>query len=68
MRGSGPGDEVSGEAPNSPEAISARGEFLFYLGDMSGRRNCFALAFKLNEENARAQYGLYRLFPRRVSL
>lgn len=52
---------LAASVPNDPVVMTARGEFLFYMGDVAGAEKLFRAAVKLNEENARAQYGLYRL-------
>jgi hypothetical protein len=48
--------------PQSPEVLAARGEFAFYMGDMPAAEALFKAAIKLNSSNARATYGLARLF------
>lgn len=49
------------EFPNSPEVITARGEFAFYMSDMAEAERLFKSALKL-KETPRALDGLSRLF------
>ncbi len=62
-------DEASEEAeaeaanfPSSPEITAARGEYAFYMSDMSKAEDLFRQAVKLKENTPRAVYGLYRLY------
>ncbi len=55
-------EEDAAAFPNSPEVIAARGEFVFYMGDMPEAERLFKAAVKLKEQTPRAAYGLYRLF------
>ena len=55
-------DADAANFPKSPEVLAARGEFAFYMGDMPEAQKLFNAAIALQPENARAQYGLYRLY------
>lgn len=48
--------------PDSPDVIAARGDFAFYMGDMQQAETLYRSALKLNQETARAYYGLSRVF------
>ncbi len=48
--------------PASPEAMTARGEFSYYMGDVREAETLYRSALKINEKNAHAYYGMYRLF------
>ena len=50
------------EAATDPALMVARGEFLFYMGDMGGSEKLFREVIRIQENNARATYGLYRVF------
>jgi tetratricopeptide (TPR) repeat protein len=62
-------DEASDEAdadeaafPQSADVLAARGEFAYYMADMSAAEKLFKAAMKLKDDNARAWFGLARLF------
>lgn len=48
--------------PQSPDVLAARGDFAFYMGDMPEAEKLYKAALKLKAENARASYGLCRVF------
>jgi tetratricopeptide (TPR) repeat protein len=48
--------------PLSPEIMTARADFLYYMGDVREAEVLYKASLKVKEENARAYYGLYRLF------
>ncbi len=48
--------------PLSPEIMTARAEFLYYMGDFKEAETLYKAALKAKENNARAYYGMYRLF------
>lgn len=54
-------DRDAQEFAQSPEVLVARGEFAFHMGDISQAESLFKAALKLNDQNARAYYGLYRV-------
>ncbi len=55
-------DADAAEFPESPELLTARGEFAFYLGDTFEAEKLFKQALKLKDNSARALFGLYRLY------
>jgi predicted aspartyl protease len=55
-------DAAAQDFPSSPEVLAARGEYAFYLGDMSTAQTLFKAALKLKDETARGYYGLARLY------
>jgi tetratricopeptide (TPR) repeat protein len=48
--------------PNSADVLSARGDLTFYRGDLRGAEKHWIAALKVSVNNARAHYGLYRLY------
>jgi len=61
-------DEAADEAdsdetafPQSPDVLSARGEFAFYLGNMGVAEKLFRAAIKIKDDSPRATFGLSRL-------
>lgn len=55
--------EVAGrDFPLSPEIMTARAEFLYYMGDVREAETLYKTVLKAKENNARAYYGLYRIF------
>ena len=48
--------------PQSPEVLTARGEFAYYMADLTTARTLFTAAVKLNENSARAALGLAHIF------
>ena len=48
--------------PNSPDVLAARGEFAFYMGDMGAAERLWKSAGKLNDNTARAYFGLAKLY------
>ncbi|HLH03565.1 MAG TPA: aspartyl protease family protein [Bryobacteraceae bacterium] len=55
-------DQEAAAFGNVPEVLVARGEFAFHMGDMPGSEKLFKSALQLQESNARALFGLSRLF------
>ncbi len=54
-------EALAARYPNVPEAMAARGEFLYYMGDVFGADTLFRSAQKAKPTLARAYLGLYRL-------
>jgi tetratricopeptide (TPR) repeat protein len=54
-------DDDAQNFPQSPEVLSARGEFAYYMGDMPQAETLYKAALRLNPQNARALYGLARI-------
>lgn len=61
-------DEASNEAdadeaafPQSPDVLTARGEFAYYMADLPKAKTLFASAAKLRENSPRALLGLARI-------
>lgn len=55
-------DADAADFPQSPEVLAARGEFAYYMSDTFEAEKLYKLASKLKADNARATYGLYRLY------
>jgi tetratricopeptide (TPR) repeat protein len=56
-------DQADAQAfPDSPEVTAARGEYAYYLGDMTEAQILFKAALKLKETTPRAYYGLSRVY------
>ncbi len=55
-------DKLAASFSQSPDALAARGDFAFYLGDMATAEQRYKKALKLQETTARAYYGLYHLY------
>ncbi len=58
-------DEADADAsafPQSPEVLTARGEFAYFMADMTKARALFSAAVKLKDSSARAVFGLARVF------
>jgi tetratricopeptide (TPR) repeat protein len=55
-------DSAAQDFPDSPYVIAARGEYAYYLGDMTSAQNLFRAALKLKETTSRAYFGMARLF------
>lgn len=53
--------ELAQAFPNHPAAMTARGDFYFYMGDLASAEKLFRSALKIGEDNARAQFGMFRL-------
>jgi tetratricopeptide (TPR) repeat protein len=54
-------EAASNDFPLSPEMMTARAEFFYYMGDFKEAERLYKAALKLNQDNARACYGVYRL-------
>lgn len=54
-------DDDAQNFPQSPEVLTARGEFAYYTGDMPQAEILYKTALKLSPQNARALYGLARI-------
>ncbi len=54
-------DNLAARFPNVPEALTARAELLYYLGDILAADKLFSTALQLNPQSARANLGLYRI-------
>lgn len=55
-------EEGAQRFPDSPEVVAARGEYAYYLGDMTEAEKLFKAAVKLKDATPRAYYGLSRLY------
>lgn len=54
--------ELALQFPNSPEALAARAEFHYYMGDMGEAGKLDKVVLKTQPGMARAFYGLYRIY------
>jgi predicted aspartyl protease len=55
-------DHITSAFPDSPEALAARADLAFFLGDMGQAEQLDKRALKIKESTARAYWGLYRLY------
>lgn len=55
-------DQDAAQFPQSFEVTAARAEFAFYMSDTVEAELLFKQALKLNQNSARATFGLYRLY------
>ena len=55
-------DSLAAQYPDVPEVMAARGELLYYLGDVFGADKLFRSAQRSKPALARAYFCLYRLF------
>jgi tetratricopeptide (TPR) repeat protein len=56
------GAQLEQSFPNSADALAARGDLAFYRGDLLSAEKLWIAALKASPDNARAYFGLYRLY------
>lgn len=54
-------DTDAEDFPQSPEVLTARGDFEYLMGDLAQAESLYKAALKINDKYGRAYYGLYKV-------